>query len=97
MKFVDGLKPLRIVGSVPRGVMVKALDCGTVVREFELQRRYYVHFWTNKFIYISCIYDDNTLGKGMRPFIFPCMGYRAIDLMSRVFITGLGDQGSIPG
>ena len=46
----------------PRGVMVKALDCGIVVREFVLQSCYYVHFWAN------------TLGKGMNPLIFPAMG-----------------------
>ena len=28
----------------PRGVMVKALDCGIVVREFVLQSRYYFDF-----------------------------------------------------
>ncbi len=39
----------------PRGVMVKAMDCGIVVCEFELQSRYYVHFRTN------------TLGKSMNP------------------------------
>ena len=33
--------------------MVKAMDCGIVVREFVLQSRYYVHF------------RANTLGKGM--------------------------------
>ena len=27
----------------PRGVMIKAMDCGIVVSEFELQSRYYVH------------------------------------------------------
>ena len=27
----------------PRGVMVKAMDCGIVVREFVLQSCYYVH------------------------------------------------------
>ena len=37
----------------PRGVMVKAMDCGIVLSEFELQSRYYVHF------------RANTLGKGM--------------------------------
>ena len=37
----------------PRGVMVKAMDCGIVVREFVLQSRYYVHF------------QANTLGKGL--------------------------------
>ena len=46
----------------PRGVMVKAMDCGIVVSEFVLQSRYYVRFRTN------------TLGKGMNPFILPAMG-----------------------
>ena len=46
----------------PRGVMVKAMDCGIVVREFVLQLRYYVHF------------RANTLGKGMNPLILPAMG-----------------------
>ena len=45
----------------PRGVMVKAMDCGIVVREFVLQSCYYVHF------------RANTLGKGMNPFILPAM------------------------
>ena len=40
-----------------RGVLVKAMDCGIVVREFVLQSRYYVHF------------RANTLGKGMNPLI----------------------------
>ena len=43
----------------PRGVMVKAMNCGIVVREFVLQSRYYVHF------------RANTLGKGMKPLILP--------------------------
>ena len=46
----------------PRGVMVKAMDCGIVVYEFVLQSRYYVHF------------RANTLGKGMNPLILPAMG-----------------------
>ena len=46
----------------PRGIMVKAMDCGIVVREFVLQSRYYVHF------------QANTLGKGMNPLILPAMG-----------------------
>ena len=46
----------------PRGVMVKAQDCGIVASEFELQLRYYVHFRTN------------TLGKDMNPLILPAMG-----------------------
>ena len=44
----------------PRGVMVNAMDCGIVVREFILQLRYYIHF------------RANTLGKGMNP--LPAMG-----------------------
>ena len=43
----------------PRGVMVKAMSCGIVVREFVLQSRFYVHF------------RANTLGKGMNPLILP--------------------------
>ena len=46
----------------PRGVMVKAMDCGIVVREFVLQSCYYVHF------------QANTLGKSMNPLILPAMG-----------------------
>ena len=43
----------------PRGVMVKVMNCGIVIREFVLQSRYYVHF------------RANTLGKGMNPLILP--------------------------
>ena len=46
----------------PRGVMVNAMDCEIVVREFVLQSRYYVHF------------RASTLGKGMNPPILPAMG-----------------------
>ena len=46
----------------PRGVMVKAMDCGIVEREFVLQSRYYVHF------------RANTFGKGMNPLMLPAMG-----------------------
>ena len=45
----------------PRSVMVNAMDCGIVVREFVLQSRYYVQFRTN------------TIGKGMNPLILPAM------------------------
>ena len=45
----------------PRGVMVKAMDCGIVVSEFVFQTHYYVHFRTN------------TLEKGMDPLILPAM------------------------
>ena len=53
---------LQIAGGCPRGVMVKAMDCGIVEREFVLQSRYYVHF------------RANTIGKGMNPLILPAMG-----------------------
>ena len=46
----------------PRGVMVKSMDYGIVVREFVLQSCYYVHF------------RANTLGKGMNLLIFPAKG-----------------------
>ena len=42
--------------------MVRVLDCGIVVSEFELQSRYYVQFRTYSF------------GKGMNPLILPTMG-----------------------
>ena len=51
-----------ILWGCPPGVMVKAMDCGIVVREFVLQSHYYVHF------------RANTLGKGMNPLILPAMG-----------------------
>ena len=46
----------------PCGIMVKVMNCGIVVNEFEFQSRYYVYFWTN------------TLGKGMNPLTLPAMG-----------------------
>ena len=52
-------KDLPCATGCPRGVMVKAMNCGIVVREFVLQSRYYVHF------------RANTLGKGMNPLILP--------------------------
>ena len=51
--------PERQATRCPRGVMVKAMNCGIVIREFVLQSRYYVHF------------RANTLGKGMNPLILP--------------------------
>ena len=50
------------IGGCPRGVMVKAMDCGIVVSKFVLQSRYYVHS------------QANNLGKGMNPLILPAMG-----------------------
>ena len=52
----------KMPGGCPRGVMVKALDCGIIVLEFVLQLRYYVQF------------RANTLGKGMSPLNLPAMG-----------------------
>ena len=51
----------------PRGVMVKAMNCGIVVREFVLQSRYYVHF------------RANTPGKGMNPHILPPAMGKSLD------------------
>ena len=50
------------MGGCPRGVMVKAMDCGIVVSEFVFQSHYYIHF------------RANTLGKGINPLILPAMG-----------------------
>ena len=52
----------QVLGATPHGVMVNAMVCKIVAREFELQSRYYIHFRTN------------TLGKGMNPLILPAMG-----------------------
>ena len=45
-----------------RDIIVKALDCGMVVSEFERQSSDYVRFRTNN------------LGKIMNPLILPAMG-----------------------
>ena len=50
------------LGGCPRGLMFKALDCGIVVSEFELQSRNNVHLRTN------------ILGKAMNPLNLPAMG-----------------------
>ena len=50
------------IGGCSCGVMVKAMDCRTVVREFVLQSCYYAHF------------RANTLGKGRNPLILPAIG-----------------------
>ena len=60
--YTTELSSTELLVGCPRGVMVKAMDCGIVVREFVLQSRYYVHF------------RANTLGKGMNPLILPAMG-----------------------
>ena len=49
-------------GGGSRGVMVKAIDCGIIVSEFEFHSHYNIHF------------RANTLGKGMNPLILPAMG-----------------------
>ena len=56
------MQRLRRIRGCPRGVMVKAMNFGIVVREFVLQSRYYVHF------------RANTLGKGMNPSYSPSYG-----------------------
>ncbi len=58
------LAPLNVtfMALTSSGVMVKALDCGIVAREFELQSRYNVHFRTN------------TLEKSMNPLIHQAIG-----------------------
>ena len=56
------VKNSKKVKGCPRGVMVKAMDCGIVECEFVLQSRYYIHF------------RANTFGKGMNPLILPAMG-----------------------
>ena len=53
---------LSLIRGCPRGVMVKAMDFGIVVCEFEIQSRYHVHF------------RRITLGKGMNPLILLAMG-----------------------
>ena len=58
-KYIVDQKMLR---GCPRGVMVKAMDCGIVLSEFELRSRHYIHF------------RANILGKGMNPLILPAMG-----------------------
>ena len=58
---LDLLYAKSIGGGCPRGIMVKAMDCGIVVNESLLQSRYYVHF------------RKNTPGKGMNPLVLPAM------------------------
>ena len=58
----ENVKESKMNWGCPRGVMVKAMDCGIIVSEFVLQSRYYVHF------------RANTLGKRMNPIILPAMG-----------------------
>ena len=60
-----------ILWGCPCGMMVKVMDCGIVVRAFELQSRYYIHF------------RINTLGKGMNPLILPVMG----EIASQLFFS----------
>ena len=57
----------------PGGVMAKAMDCGIVVSEFELQSRYYIHF------------RINDLEKGMKPYP-PSYGLNSI---ATVLLEGL--------
>ena len=52
--FFNSLKRFR---RCPRGLLVKVLYCGIVIRKFELLSHYYVSFRTN------------TLGESINPFI----------------------------
>ena len=52
----------RFISGCLCGVIVKAMDSGIIVSEFELQSRYYIYF------------RANTFGKGMNPLILPTMG-----------------------
>ena len=63
IKFVSRFLVSKDIRGCPCSVMVKALDCGIVVREFELQSRHYIHFRTN------------TLGEGMNLLILPSMSW----------------------
>ena len=82
MEFLWKLKKKRISFQVflvqllrgcPRGLMVKAMDCGVVVSKFEFQSRYYVHFRTN------------TLGKGTNPLILPIYGLNSTTIKLRTY------------
>ena len=57
----------------PRGVMVKAMDYGILVSEFELHSRYYVHF------------RINSLGKDMIHLILLAMG-QIVPLLLYIYI-----------
>ena len=48
-----------------RGVMVKAMDCGIVVSEFEFQSYFFVHFWIRELF---------TLGKSINSLILSALG-----------------------
>ena len=63
VRYNTSIFALKFLRGCPRGVMVKAMDCGIVVSEFEIQSRYYAQF------------RANTLGKVMNPLILPTMGY----------------------
>ena len=64
---------------LPRGVMVKNMDCRTVVREFVLQSRYYVHF------------RANTLGKVMNSLTPPAMGLNSNHYCSSKIASALNN------
>ena len=64
--------------------MVKARDCGIIVRDFELQSRYYVHFRTK------------TLWKGMNPLILPAMGWIVVIYEALCFDVAQGQMNGAP-
>ena len=47
-RILEGVSAKHLEATItPRGVMVKGMSCGIVVREFVLQSLYYVHFRAN--------------------------------------------------
>ena len=40
---------MNMIGGNPHSVVANMPDGNILVNEFELQSRYYVHFWTNNF------------------------------------------------
>ena len=75
----------------PRSVMTEVLNCRLEVSEFELQSWYDDRFLTN------------TLRRGINLLIYPSEVSKStitvllFGLMSRMFVNGLGDRGSIRG
>ena len=57
LEQIPGVAPKVTATELPHGVMAKALDCGIVVNEFELQSLYYVH-WAKFSANISLVTFD---------------------------------------
>ena len=48
-----------VAGGDPCSVVANMLDCDIVVSKFDVQSRYYVHFWTNTFKQSMSLYLPN--------------------------------------